>query len=139
MPEEVVYATAHKHREGKRVVAVDQRQVFGSPEDLQAALDASTASRRVNTSFVERQNGTDRGCNARKVRKTSRFSKDWRVHEAMTYLTMYSGNFCWSVRTLRIKDDRCRWRERSPAMVAGLTDHVWTWAEWFHRPAVQSP
>ena len=48
----------------------------------------------MNTSFMERQNGTDRGRNARKARKTYRFSKDWQVHEAMTYLTMYSYNFC---------------------------------------------
>ena len=50
------------------------------------------ASCRVNTSFVERQNGTDRGRNARKTRKTYRFSKDWQVHEAMTYLTLHSNS-----------------------------------------------
>lgn len=64
LPEEVVYATVHKHREGNRVVAVDQRQVFGTSEGLRAALDRSTASHRVNTSFAERQNETDRGRNA---------------------------------------------------------------------------
>src|SRR5262249_12053451 len=47
---------------------------------LGAALEDSSASRRVNTSFEERQNGTDRGRNAR---KTYRFSKGWQVHEAM--------------------------------------------------------
>jgi hypothetical protein len=135
---EVVYATVHKHRENNRVVAVDQRQILGSPEDLEEALGGSTASHRVNTSFVERHNGTDRGRNARKARKTYRFSKDWQVHEAMTYLTMYSYNFCWCVRTLRVKDEQGRWQERSPAMAAGLTDHVWTWKQWFSRPVVQS-
>ncbi len=136
--EDIVYATVHKHREDGRVVAVETRQVFGTPEGLEDALAESRASRRVNTSFVERQNGTDRGRNARKARKTYRFSKDWQVHEAMTYLTLYSYNFCWCVRTLRVKDEQDHWRERTPAMAAGLTDHVWTWAEWFHRPAVQS-
>jgi hypothetical protein len=43
---------------------------------------------------------THRHHNARKVRKTCTFSKDWRVHEAMTYFTMYSYDFCWPVRTL---------------------------------------
>ena len=57
-------------------------------------------SRRVNVSFLERYNATDRHQNARKVRKTYTFSKDWRVHESMTYFTMYSYNFCWPVRTL---------------------------------------
>ncbi len=138
LPDEVTYATVHKHRENGRVIAVEQRQVFGSPEALEDVLGESAASHRVNTSFVERQNGTDRGRNARKTRKTYRFSKGWQVHEAMTYLTLYSYNFCWRVRTLRIKDEQGRWRERSPALAAGLTDHVWTWAEWFSRPAVQS-
>jgi hypothetical protein len=92
---------------------------------------------RVNTSFLERQNGADRGRNARKIRKTYRFSKDWEVHEAMTYLTMYGYNFCWAVRTLRVKDAKQKWQERTPAMVAGLMDHVWTWREWFTRPAAQ--
>jgi IS1 family transposase len=132
------YATVHKHRENNRVVSVEQRQVFGSAEGLQEALGRSSVSCRVNTSFLERQNGADRGRNARKARKTYRFSKDWEVHEAMTYLTMYGYNFCWSVRTLRIKAAKQRWRERSPALAAGLTDHVWTWREWFTRPAAQS-
>ena len=132
------YATVHKHRRNNRVVSVERRQVFGTEEGLDEALGRSTVSVRVNTSFLERQNGADRGRNARKARKTYRFSKDWEVHEAMTYLTMYGYNFCWGVRTLRVKDAEKRWRERSPAMVAKLTDHVWTWQEWFTRPAVQS-
>ncbi len=134
----LTYATVHKHRENNRVIAVERRQVFGSPDGLEEALGESAASHRVNTSFVERQNGTDRGRNARKTRRTYRFSKDWQVHEAMTYLTLYSYNFCWCVRTLRIRDGQGRWQERSPALAAGLTDHVWTWKEWFNRSAVQS-
>jgi IS1 family transposase len=138
LPDEVVYATVHKEREDNRVVAVEQRQVFGSAQRLEDALAESTASDRVNTSFVERHNATDRGRNARKARKTYRFSKDWQVHEAMTYLTIYSYNFCWCVRTLRVKGDDERWQERTPALSAGLADHVWTLAEWFTRPAAQS-
>jgi hypothetical protein len=71
-----------------RVVAVEPRLVFGSEEELEEALCESCASSVANTSFVERQNATDRHRNARKGRKTYRFSKDWQVHEAMTYLTL---------------------------------------------------
>ena len=138
LPEILNYATVHKTREGHRVVSVEQRQVFGSPEGLEGALGRSSVSGRVNTSFLERQNGADRGRNARKARKTYRFSKEWEVHEAMTYLTMYAYNFCWAVRTLRVKDAEGRWRGRTPAMSAGLAHHVWTWREWFIRPAAQS-
>jgi hypothetical protein len=137
LPDDLIYATVHKHRENNRVIAVEQKLIFGTPEKLEDVLGKSAASCRVNTSFIERQNGTDRGRNGRKTRKTYRFSKDWQVHEAMTYLTLYSYNFCWCVRTLRIKDESGRWRERTPALAAGLTDHVWSWKEWFGRPAVQ--
>jgi hypothetical protein len=86
-------------------------------------------STAINTSFVERQNATDRHRNARKARKTYRFSKDWRFHEAVTYLALYVYNFCWPVRTLEVKDDRGHKRARSPAMAAGLANHVWSTAE----------
>ena len=92
---------------------------------------------KINTSFVERQNGTDRHRNARKVRKTYRFSKDPDVHDATTYFSLYSYNFCWPVRTLRVQDAHGRWHPRTPAMAAGLTDHVWSVSEWITTPAVQ--
>jgi hypothetical protein len=98
------------------VVAIVTRVVFGTMAAVQAALAKSAASRSINTSFVERQNATDRHHNARKVRRTYTFSKDWRVHEAMTYFTMYSYNFCWPVRTLRELDDEGNRRRRTPAM-----------------------
>ena len=98
----------------------------------------SKVSRAINTAFVERENGTDRHRNARKARKTYRFSKDWRYHEAVTYLSLYSYNFCWPVRTLaRQGRSRAAGVRRSPAMAAGLTDHVWSMSEWLSRPAVQ--
>ena len=70
------------------------------------------------------------------MRKTYTFSKDWTVHEAMTYFTIYSYNFCWPVRTLREPIGEGRWRKRTPAMAAGLADHVWSISEWITRPAV---
>ena len=138
LPEGLTYATVHKEREDGRVVAVERRLIFGTGRGLEGALEVSLVSRSVNTSFVERQHGTDRGRNARKARKTYRFSKDWRVHEAMTYFTLYRYNFCWVVRTLRRRDDHGRWRRQTPAMAAGLTDHVWSLREWVTFPAVQA-
>jgi IS1 family transposase len=131
------YATVEKRRERGRVVEVVTRVVFGTMAAVQAVLSQSKASRQINTSFLDRENATDRHHNARKVRKTYTFSKNWCVHEAMTYFTLYSYNFCWPVRTLRERDDDGRWRQRTPAMAAGLTDHVWTMREWITTPAVQ--
>lgn len=137
IPKQLTYATVHKTRENHRVVKVEQRVVYGTVTAVIAALAASTVSDAVNTVFIERHNGTDRHRNARKGRKTYRFSKDWLVHEAVTHFTYFSYNFCWPVRTLRQKDAHGQWQQRTPAMAAGLADHVWSLREWLTMPAVQ--
>ena len=116
---------------------VEERVIFGDPDEVRALLAASAVSRKINTAFIERNNGTDRNRNARKARRTYCFSKHWDVHEAVTYFTMYSYNFCWPVRTLRVRDTQGNWQHRTPALAAGLTDHVWSLAEWLTFPAVQ--
>jgi IS1 family transposase len=135
-PAGLTYATVHKTRSQGRVVKVEQRVIFGTSEAVSTALARSASSRAVNTSFVERQNGTDRNRNARKARKSYCFSKDWSVHQAITFFTMYSYNFCWPVRTLRVKGEDGTWRRHTPAMAAGLADHVWPLSEWLTLPAV---
>lgn len=134
LPDWLVYATVHKTRESNRVVKVEARLVYGTLLSLAAALVWSVLA-CVNTVFVERSNGSDRHRNGRKVRKTYRFSKDWGVHEAMTYFTLYSANFCWCVRTLREEVAPKRYRQRTPALAAGLADHVWSLEEWLLFPA----
>ena len=109
------------------MASVEERVVFG----------ALGEGEKASTSYLERQNATDRHRNARKGRKTYRFSKEWAVHESMTHFTQLSYNFCWPVRTLGVKDEAGRWQPRTPAMAAGLTDHVWTLAEWVTLPAIQ--
>jgi IS1 family transposase len=130
----VTYATVHKEKENGRVVRVSTRVVFGTAAAV--AVAASAVGRVVNTSFVERHNGTDRNRCSRKVRKTYGFSKDWAVHRAASAFSYFGYNFCWPVRTLRVRNGE-RWRQRTPAMAAGLTDHVWSLNEWLAYPAVQ--
>lgn len=134
---DVTYATVHKQREKNRVVQVSTRVVFGTAEVVARALALSSVSQSVNTCFVERHNGTDRGRCSRKVRKSYAFSKDWDVHRAATVLSYFSYNFCWPVRTLRVKGDDGRWRQRTPAMAAGLTDRVWSLKQWLTYTTVQ--
>jgi hypothetical protein len=133
----LTYAAVEKRRGKGRVVEILTRAIFGTMAAVAAALARAGTGRAINTSFVERHNGTDRHHNARKSRKTYRFSKDWRYHEAVTYFTMYSYNFCWPVRTLRAKGEDGAWQPRTPAMAAGLADHVWTLEEWVTLPGVQ--
>jgi hypothetical protein len=137
VPTGLNYATVHKERRKGRVVSIVTAVVLGTWAATAGALERSAASRAINTSFVERHHLTDRHHNARKSRRTYRFSKDWRMHEAMTYLTMYSYNFCWPVRTPRQRVDEGTYRKMTPAMAAGLTDHLWSLKEWLTRPAFQ--
>jgi IS1 family transposase len=136
-PEGLTDAVVEETREKGRVVAIAPRVIFGTMAAVIAALRTSRVSRAINTAFVERQNGTDRHRNARKARETYRSSKRWEFHEAATYLSLYLDIFCWPVRTLAERDGRGDRRPRSPAMAAGLTDHVGPMAEWFSLPAVQ--
>ena len=83
---------------------------------------------------MERHNGTSRLRNQRQVRKTLAFSKARRYHRWMSWLSVGLYNFCRAHRSLRIKETD-RVTHRSPAMVAGLADHIWTIREWLLTPA----
>ena len=134
-PPEVTYATVHKKRENNKVISVSTRVVFGTAVAVVLALLLSKVSSTVNTCFMERHNGTDRNRCSRKVRTTYQFSKGWEVHRAATMFSYFSYNFCWPVRTLRTRGEDNRWQQRTPAMAAGLTDHVWSLSEWLKYPA----
>jgi hypothetical protein len=135
LPAGLVYATVKKRREKGRVVEVIRAVVFGVWGLLEVWLRRSAVSNSINTSFVERNNATDRHQNGRKRRKTYGFSRSKRMHDAATYFVSYSYNFCWVVRTLRVKGSDGTWRPRTPALAAGLTDHVWSLREWLTYPA----
>ena len=90
---------------------------------------------QINTSAVERQNGTSRLRNQRKVRKTLAFSKSRRYHEWMSWLSVMQYNFRSPHGSLRLKDGDGV-QHRTPAMVSGLTDHIWSTREWLLCPVL---
>jgi hypothetical protein len=119
--DDLVYATVRKKREKGRVVEVTRKLVYGTQGQMEAALAASTVSSTVNTSFVERYNGTDRHFNARKVRDTYAFSKDRAVHESASWIGVTVYNFCRPQRALAPSGhEREHGQWRTPAVVAGL-------------------
>jgi hypothetical protein len=134
LPAGLVYATVRKRREKGRVVEVIRAVVFGMGCLLDGWLRRSTVSNTINTSFVERNNATDRRQNGRQQRKTSGFSREKRMHDAATYFVSYGYNFCWPVRTLRVRGAD-GWLPRTPAMAAGLANQVWSLREWLTYPA----
>jgi hypothetical protein len=66
--------------------------------------------------FVERQNLTMRMSIRRFIRLTNAFSKKLENHIAAIVLYFMYYNFCRVHQTLRV----------TPAMEAGLSDHIWT-------------
>jgi len=133
-PKNLVYIAVHKYRRKGRVVRVTNRLIYGTQEGLQAALAASRCSGKPNIAFVERYNATDRHFNSRKVRRTYRFSKDWDLHEAVSWFALGLYNFCRPVRTLGITVPSGRRQARTPAMSAELADCVWSLDKWIHHP-----
>ena len=136
-PANLVYAVVHKTRRKGRVVDVQPRCIYGTQQALAAALAASPASRAVNTAFVERVNGTDRHLNARKGRKTYRFSKKVDMHVAQSWLSVTYYNFCWDHRGLRLQQPDGTFQHRSPAMAAGLSDCILTIHDLTHYPVIR--
>lgn len=72
--------------------------------------------KHISTSYVERQNLTMRMSMRRFTRLTNAFSKKLSNHEHMLAIYFMYYNFCRVHQTLRV----------TPAMEAGLADHVWT-------------
>lgn len=74
---------------------------------------------RICTSHIERQNLSIRMGMRRMTRLTNGFSKKWENLEAAYALWFGYYNFCRVHSSLRV----------TPAMEAGLTDHIWTISE----------
>ena len=91
--------------------------------------------KQINTSVVERHKGTSRLRNQRKVRKTLAFSKATRYHRWMSWLSVGLYNFCRPHSSLKLRQES-QVTHRSPAMAAGLTDHMWSTREWLLRPVL---
>lgn len=129
----LAYGQVKKVYKGGRVDRVEVRAVYGKAR-LEHVLYL-LGYKQINTSVVERHNGTSRLRNQRQVRKTLAFSKTYRYHRWMSWLSVGLYNFCRAHHSLRIKESD-RVIHRSPAMAAGLTDHIWTIREWLLKPAL---
>src|SRR5260370_1919858 len=110
--------------------------IYGDPEEVKAKLWCHTA-------YIERTNLTSRTMNGRLVRKTLSFSKELRFLEASNALEDAIYNFTRTVKTLRVElpnpSKKARWKQRTPAMAAGLTDHIWTVQELLTKLLVPCP
>lgn len=125
-----------KKRKGAKLESVRIKIVYGDEKEVKAKLGCHTA-------YVERTNLTSRTMNGRLVRKTLSFSKELRFLEAASALEDALYNFTRPVQTLRVElqnpSEQVRWQQRTPAMAAELTDHIWTVQELFTKVLVPRP
>jgi len=136
---DLLYAQIIKQRERGQVVAVTSKVVFGDVDRVKARLASSPVSTTINTSFVERENLTLRQQNRRLTRKTNAYSKELVWLEKHLWLSLAYYHLVLPHESLRrrLPDEQPtrgsgtprRWQLVTPAMAAGLTDHVWTTAE----------
>ena len=116
------YLQVVKKRQNGRVVGTVLRVIYGDEEEVLALLGQSTA-------YIERTHLTMRHFNGRLTRKTLAFSKDLAMYKASAAWEDLVYNFARPLKTLRLElfdDPHRRWLPRTPAMAAGLTDHIWT-------------
>jgi IS1 family transposase len=91
-----------------KCIGCEMKVVIGDPDPA-----------HVSTSYVERQNLTMRMSMRRFTRLTNAFSKKIENHAYSVALHFMHYNFCRIHKTLRV----------TPAMEAGLSDHVWSLEE----------
>jgi IS1 family transposase/transposase-like protein len=138
-PHDLLYAVVCKRREGSRVVEVTTQVVYGSPEQIAQALHQSPVSNTISTYGVERNNLTIRQHSRRMGRKVNAFSKDHDFLEHQLSLAFAYYHFVIPHLGLRQKlavptptkgtGSKKRWQQRTPAMAASLTDHIWSMDE----------
>lgn len=95
---------------------------YSPPEVLECRpipITGKPYPKHISTSFVERQNLTMRMGMRRFTRLTNAFSKKVENHAAMVAIHFMHYNFARIHKTLRV----------TPAMAAGLADHVWSLEE----------
>ncbi len=114
----------------RRVVGVIRRIAQGTSEQVDWLLKQTQNTLHGHVAYIERLNGTFRSRIAaltRRGRSLARQSQT--LHQAM-YLVGTVYNFCAAHKSLRLvlylPRNRRHWVPRTPAIAAGITEHIWT-------------
>jgi IS1 family transposase len=133
----LLYAQVVKTVRRRRLVRVSHRVVFGTLAAVERVLVAY--GWQIQTAFVERLNLDLRQRVAAVGRRVTTLCKgeDGMRHQLVLFHAYH--NFCLPHASLRVPlvepvptngtGSAKQWRPRTPAMAAGLTDHVWTLRE----------
>lgn len=125
-PPGLLVGVVHKVRDGSgRVVEVRAKALFGRLKAIRERVVELGIGTTVDTSYLERLNGTLRGQQARLARRSRSASRDER--RLSRPLWLWRDLYNW-VRVHGSLDGH------TPAMTLGLSDHVWTVREYVRRP-----
>ncbi len=129
--------TVIKRSENKRVVEITRKMAHGLLEQAEQLLQLSGGGSVLNTSFIERLNGTFRERLASLTRKSRHAaSRIQALHRGM-YLIGCTYNFCVAHQEL---SKAKHWgRACTPAMASGLTDHLCSICELLRYKVAPSP
>jgi hypothetical protein len=134
---ELLYAQVVKLYRRRRLVRVRHRVAFGTLTAVQQVLAAH--GWQINTAFIERINLSIRQHVAAVGRRVITLCKgEVGVRQQLALYHVYY-NFCLPHASLRVPlpqplltngaGSAKQWRPCTPAIAAGLTDHVWTLRE----------
>jgi IS1 family transposase len=131
----LLYAQVVKRYRRRRLVGVKHRVIFGAAETIESIL--AKRGWKINTSFVERLNLDFRQHVAAIGRRVNTLCKhEAGLRQQLALFQVYH-NFVLPCASLRVPLPAAlhgagtvkRWQQRTPAMAAGLTDHVWSLRE----------
>jgi transposase-like protein/IS1 family transposase len=134
---QLLYAQVVKSYRRRRLVGVTHRVIFGAAETIASIL--AKRGWTINTSFVERLNLDFRQHVAAIGRRVNTVCKhEAGLRQQLAIFHTYH-NFVLPHASLRVPLPEFemisepgsikRWRQQTPAMAAGLTDHVWSLRE----------
>jgi len=119
----IAYGKLIKEKKGNSLLKTRIEDVFGN-----------IGNYKISTSVVEGYNNKIRQRSTAFVRKTAAFSKLLQSHIAKMNIFQFCNNFMelkWEWNGLQ------KVKERTPAMIEGIEDHLWTWREFLECPAVR--
>src|SRR5436309_592991 len=130
-------ATVIKRTEKKRVVEVTRKLTWGTLEKAQRLLTMTVGCKEFNTSLIERFNGTMRERLASLTRTCRHAAHRLETLETGMYLIGCTYNFCWPHQEL--STTKQYGRPCTPAMAAGLSDHIWSVCELLSYKVAPAP
>lgn len=118
------------------VLNVERRIIQGAEGMVERLIKTTQGKGVINTAFIERLNATFRQRINSLTRRTRTLAQRPETLAAGMYLVGCFYNFCDFHHSLRLKlcvgSFGYRWVQRTPAIVARLTDHQWTPFELFN-------